>query len=188
MIRWLIPRSPLPSLLRPLAATLLAGGLLTGWAFLLFPSAAGAVVTPGCAVVTSNLQAELGQLNTTGTTVAPDSPEAKETFIAAGKLVAAAKADHPECSDDIDTFLAKLAAEARSKSVENGTPFLGPIGWLWNNVYYKVFSGNDVMMFLFGWSLLLSPIILVVSLRWVMRGATAGLHKPYVPEHLRFDQ
>ena len=183
----MIPR-PLPIAARALAATLLAGALLIGGAFLLLPSAAGAVTTPGCAVVISNLQGDLAQLNTTGTTVAPDSPEAKQAFVAAGRLVTAAKAEHPECSDDINTFLAKLAAEARSKTVENGTPFLGPIGWLWNNVYYKVFSGNDVMMFLFGWSLLLSPIILVVSLRWVMRGATAGLHKPHVPEHLRFDQ
>jgi hypothetical protein len=34
-----------------------------------------------------------------------------------------------------------------------------------------VFSGNDVMMALFGWALLLSPIILVLSIRWVMKGA-----------------
>ena len=43
------------------------------------------------------------------------------------------------------------------------------------------------MMFLFGWSLLLSPVILVVSVIWVLRGTREGLRKPHVPEHLRFD-
>ena len=81
-----------------------------------------------------------------------------------------------------------MAAEAQRKSFIKGTPFLGPIGWLWNNVYYRVFGGNDVMMALFGWALLLSPVILVVAIAWVMHGARAGLHKPYVPEHLRVDQ
>ena len=81
-----------------------------------------------------------------------------------------------------------MQAQARSKTFVKGTAFLGPIGWLWNNVYYRVFSGNDVMMALFGWALLLSPVILVVAVAWVMHGASAGLHKPFVPEHLRVDQ
>jgi hypothetical protein len=163
---------------------LLAAG--AGFAGIAMPAVA--VTTPGCAAVVSDLQEQLQQVNPTGTTVAPDSAEAKQAAAQAFKFITAAKEAHPRCADDIDTFVARLAAEARSKSVENGTPFLGPIGWLWNNVYYKVFSGNDVMMILFGWALLLSPIILVVSLRWVMRGATSGLRKPYVPEHLRVDQ
>ena len=50
-----------------------------------------------------------------------------------------------------------------------------------------MFSGNDVMMGLFGWALLLSPIILVLSIGWVMKGASGALRKPYVPEHLRAD-
>jgi hypothetical protein len=166
------------------ALGLLAGGTVLGAA----AAPAGAVVTPGCAAAISDLQAQLTQLNPTGTTLAPESAEAKQVAAQAFRFITAAKAAHPRCANDIDTFVLKLAAEARGKSVENGTPFLGPIGWLWNNVYYKVFSGNDVMMILFGWALLLSPLILVVSLRWVMRGATAGLHKPYVPEHLRVDQ
>ena len=80
---------------------------------------------------------------------------------------------------------AQLSAVARSQTAIKGTPFLGPIGWLWNTVYYRVFSGNDVMMGLFGWALLLSPIILVLSIGWVMKGAEARLRKPHVPEHLR---
>ncbi|HEY7107452.1 MAG TPA: hypothetical protein VH986_13675 [Acidimicrobiia bacterium] len=174
------------AVLRTAAAA--AASLLAGVGLLLTASPAGAVTTPGCAVVISDLQQQLTQLNGTGTTVAPDSAAGKQEAAQAFRLIAAAEQAHPRCKDDVDAFVAKLAAEARNKSVENGTPFLGPIGWLWNNVYYKVFSGNDVMMFLFGWSLLLSPVILVVSLRWVMRGATAGLRRPYVPEHLRFDR
>ena len=50
-----------------------------------------------------------------------------------------------------------------------------------------MFNGYDVMMGMFGWALLLAPFILVVAVSWVMRGASRGLHKPYVPEHLRFD-
>jgi hypothetical protein len=169
-------------------ARLAGAGLLAAAGLLVVAVPAGAVTTPGCAVVISDLQGQLDQLNSTGTTVSPDSAAGKQEAVQAFKLIAAAKQAHPRCSDDIDTFVQQLAAKARGKSAENGTPFLGPIGWLWNNVYYKVFSGNDVMMFLFGWSLLLSPVILVVSLRWVMRGATAGLHKPVVPEHLRFDR
>jgi hypothetical protein len=175
--------APIPRLLA-CGAVLLAAGA----SFAALGAPAGAVTTPGCAAVISDLQAQLTQLNPTGTTLAPDSAEAKQAAAQAFRFISAAKEAHPRCANDIDTFVLKLAAEARGKSVENGTPFLGPIGWLWNNVYYKVFSGNDVMMILFGWALLLSPIILVVSLRWVMRGATAGLHKPYVPEHLRVDQ
>jgi hypothetical protein len=175
----LISRGPARLALVLLAA---AAGLLVA------AEPAASVTTPGCAVVISDLEEQLRQINPTGTTLAPESAEAKQAAAQAFGFIAAAKEAHPRCADDIDTFVAKLAAEARGKSVENGTPFLGPIGWLWNNVYYKVFSGNDVMMFLFGWALLLSPVILVVSLRWVMRGATSGLRKPYVPEHLRADQ
>jgi len=99
-----------------------------------------------------------------------------------------AEASHPNCKNEIARFQAQLAAQARQKATIKGTPFLGPIGWAWNNVYYKVFSGNDIMMGLFGWALLLSPFILVFSLVWVMKGSKGAFHRPYVPPHLRTEQ
>ena len=55
-------------------------------------------------------------------------------------------------------------------------------------MYYKVFSGNDIMMAMFGWALLLSPFILVFSLVWVLRGSPGAFHRPYVPPHLRTER
>ena len=84
--------------------------------------------------------------------------------------------------EDFKTLVTQLSAVARSQTAVKGTAFLGPIGWLWNNVYYRVFSGNDVMMAALGRLGTLSPIILVFSIRWVMQGARAP-RNPYVPEH-----
>ena len=162
----------------------LAAAFLAGAAFLLVASPASAV-SAGCQGPVAELRQAIAQLNPTGKAPVPGSAEAQQIQKQAFNAFAAAKRLHPECSDDINTFGAQLAAAARSKALVKGTPFLGPIGWLWNNVYYRVFGGNDVMMGLFGWALFLSPIILVVSLVWVMRGARQAFHKPYVPDHLR---
>ena len=166
---------------RALVLTFVIAGLvaaLTGSA-----SAAG----PGCQGVIRDLRTGFAALNTTGTTAAPDSAAAQKLQQQGAELYGAALKDHPDCADDINQLVAELSAVSRGQSTVKGTPFLGPIGWLWNNVYYRVFSGNDVMMALFGWALLLSPVILVVAITWVMRGAREGLRKPHVPEHLRFD-
>jgi hypothetical protein len=144
-------------------------------------------VEPACQAVVRDLRAGFAALNTTGTTAAPDSAAAQKLQQQGAELYGAALKDHPNCADDINQFVAELSAVSRGQATIKGTPFLGPIGWLWNNVYYRVFSGNDVMMALFGWALLLSPVILVVAITWVMRGARDGLRKPHVPEHLRFD-
>jgi hypothetical protein len=144
--------------------------------------------TAGCEGPVRDLRQAFAALNPTGTTAPEGSAEADRLRQQGTELYAAALKAHPECTADINQLLAERAAAARSQAVEKGTPFLGPIGWLWNNVYYRVFSGNDVMMALFGWALLLSPLILVVATIWVLRGASQGLHKPYVPEHLRVDQ
>lgn len=147
---------------------------------------AGATTT-GCQKAVADLEQALKSLQPpTGTKLSTaEQEQVRKQGVA---LFGTAGQEHPECKDDFTTLGAKLQAQARSKAFVKGTPFLGPIGWLWNNVYYRVFSGNDVMMALFGWALLLSPVILVVAVAWVMHGATAGLHKPYVPEHLRVDQ
>ena len=162
----------------------LAGVVLAGGSLVLVASPASAV-SAGCAGPVRDLRTAITQLNPTPTTAAPGSAEELQLQKQAVAAFAAARQQHPECGEDFNTLGAQLAAEARSRTLIKGTPFLGPIGWLWNNVYYRVFNGNDVMMGLFGWALLLSPFILFFSIRWVMRGARQGLHKPYVPEHLR---
>jgi hypothetical protein len=145
-----------------------------------------AATTRGCEKPTAQLEQALTSLRPAGTKLS--AAEEEQVRKQGVSLFATASEQHPECKDDFATLAARLQAEARSKAFVKGTPFLGPIGWLWNNVYYRVFSGNPVMMALFGWALLLSPVILVVAGAWVLHGATAGLHKPYVPEHLRVDQ
>jgi hypothetical protein len=85
--------------------------------------------------------------------------------------------EHPECKSAI----AAAAQEARANLKAPGadaTGFLGPIGWLWNNVYYRVYQGNLVMMFIFGWALFLAPVLTVVCAYLVMRGATNAFHRP----------
>ena len=141
----------------------------------------------GCQGPVRDLREAIFQLNPNGATGISGSADQRQIVQQSANAFAEARRLHPECSDDFDTLGAQLQAIARSKTLIKGTAFLGPIGWLWNNVYYRVFSGNDVMMALFGWALLLSPVILVLSIRWVMKGARSGLRKPYVPEHLRAD-
>lgn len=162
----------------------LAGAVLA-FAVLLVLGAPASATTAECQGPVRDLRQSITQLNPTGTTAAPGSAEEQQIVKQSINAFAAAKKLHPECEDDFITLGAKLQAEARSKTLIKGTPFLGPIGWLWNNVYYRVFNGNDVMLALFGWALLLSPVILVISVAWVMRGARQAMRKPYVPEHLR---
>ena len=114
-----------------------------------------------------------------GTVLRRGDPERVEQE--GGRLYAAALQAHPQCGEDFETLVSQLSAVGRSQTAIKGTPFLGPIGWLWNTVYYRVFSGNDVMMGLFGWALLLSPIILVFSIVWVMKGVEARCTSPMSP-------
>jgi hypothetical protein len=178
-------RTPTTRLQRTVARGV-ALAFLAGLALVAGAGSASAAA-PGCQGVLRELRAGFASLNSTGTTAAPDSGAAQRLQQQGAELYGAALKDHPKCADDINQLVAELSAVARSHSVMKGTPFLGPIGWLWNNVYYRVFNGNEVMMALFGWALFLSPVILVVAIIWVMRGAREGLHKPHVPEHLRFD-
>jgi len=171
---------------RPRAHTALALSVLSFGALLLMAAPASAVQA-GCQGPVRDLRQAILELNPNGATGISGSADERQIIQQSANAFAEAKRLHPECADDFDTLGAELQAIARSKTLIKGTPFLGPIGWLWNNVYYRVFSGNDVMMGLFGWALLLSPIILVVSIRWVMKGARSALRKPYVPEHLRAD-
>jgi hypothetical protein len=164
----------------------LALGVLS-FAALLVTSAPASAVGAGCRGPVRDLRQAITQLNPTGAVPASGSVEERQIIQQSTAAFAEAKKLHPECTSDFDTLGAQLQAEASSRTLIKGTAFLGPIGWLWNNVYYRVFSGNDVMMLLFGWALLLSPVILVFSIAWVMKGASGALRKPYVPDHLRAD-
>ena len=143
--------------------------------------------TAGCAGPVKQLNAQFAALSVGGNQGQFSDEEIQARQQEGGRLYAAALQAHPQCGEDFETLVSQLSAVGRSQTAIKGTPFLGPIGWLWNTVYYRVFSGNDVMMGLFGWALLLSPIILVFSIVWVMKGARGALHKPHVPEHLRAD-
>lgn len=83
---------------------------------------------------------------------------------------------HPECESQLRA-LGVTAGAQRPTPGQNAKGFLGPIGWLWNTVYYRVYQGNAVMMATVGWALFLAPVILVFSGVSVIRGATSAFHK-----------
>ena len=149
-------------------------------ALLVFAGPASAV-TAGCAAPVNQLKAQFAALSVDGNKGEFSDEEIQERLQEGGRLYAAILQAHPQCGEDFEPLVTQLSAVARSQTAVKGTAFLGPIGWLWNNVYYRVFSGNDVMMGLFGWALLLSPIILVLSIGWVMKGARGALRKPTFP-------
>ena len=84
---------------------------------------------------------------------------------------------HPECAVQIRAAAEQARANAKAPG-EDAKGFLGPVGWIWNNVYYKVYQGNLVMMLTFGWGLLLAPILVVFCAIAVMRGAQGAFRKP----------
>lgn len=157
------------------------------FAALLVVGSPATAATEGCAGPVKQLNQQFAALSVGGNKGQFSDEEIQKRQQQGGQLYAAALQAHPQCGEDFKTLVTQLSAVARSQTAIKGTPFLGPIGWLWNTVYYRVFGGNDVMMALFGWALLLSPIILVFSIRWVMQGARGALRKPYVPDHLRAD-
>jgi hypothetical protein len=104
----------------------------------------------------------------------------------AAAIFAQARRANPDCGENIDQVANTLqSASARRQPGADAKGFLGPIGWLWNNIYYRVFQGNNVMMAVFGWELFLSPVILVFAAFAVMKGAGGALRRPVVPESVR---
>jgi hypothetical protein len=98
----------------------------------------------------------------------------------------AALAKHPDCQSEFSQFGQQLLGSR--KDTPQGTPFLGPIGWLWNEIYYSIFQGSTVLMIMFGWELFLSPLILVFCMLAVFRGTSGLLKKPHVPPELRTNE
>jgi len=98
----------------------------------------------------------------------------------------AAISAHPSCQDQFAVLGRQLTGTQRE--TPHGSPFLGPIGWLWNEIYYSIFQGSTVLMVMFGWELFLSPFILVFCIVAVFRGTSGLLKKPYVPPELRTNE
>ena len=185
-----MPTRPLPTLatrlvvLATLASALVLAGAGVAFARTAVPAAPQVATTAECTGVVSDLRNAVSA-DDEGENAQPGSVAANDRAARIRDLFATAASQHPSCEADIQRFGLELAS--RSQPTIKGTAFWGPIGWLWNNVYYRVFNGNDIMMVLFGWALLLSPIILVFSSIWVLRGSKGAFRRPIVPEHLRTD-
>lgn len=123
-----------------------------------------------CDAVVADLRTDLDHLRTT--------TDALELRGRAALLFSTATQDHPECSTQIEALGVTLSEARAGAPGANAKGFLGPIGWLWNTVYYRVYSGNAVMMFTFGWGLFLAPVLLVFCFYAVTRGATGAFRRP----------
>ena len=139
-----------------------------------------------CKQAVSQLEAQIAAL--VPATGAPKAGSAaatklKETAFAEFSV---AKVKHPDCQAAFSEFGQRLLGTTRA--TPHGDPFLGPIGWLWNEIYYSIFQGSTVLMVMFGWELFLSPFILVYCLLAVFRGTSGLLKKPYVPPELRTNE
>jgi len=84
---------------------------------------------------------------------------------------------HPECAKEVQDAVLKARANLKAPGAD-AKGFLGPIGWLWNNVYYRVYQGNLVMMLIFGWALFLAPLLVLVCAYLVINGATTAFRRP----------
>jgi len=125
---------------------------------LLIPATAARAESVSCADVLAELRAEFAR------GASPD-----------GLRVTAQR--HPECAAQIRAAAEQARANTKAPG-EDAKGFLGRIGWVWNNVYYKVYQGNLVMMLTFGWGLLLAPILVVLCAIAVMRGAKGAFRQP----------
>ncbi len=90
-----------------------------------------------------------------------------------------------------DPIGAQAMAAVGPKTAEAADPilrargFLGPIGWYWNNIYFRVFAGSTPNMVLFGVPLFFAPLVLFASLFAVLSGTRGARRRPVVPEEIR---
>ena len=157
---------------------------LVGGALLAAAPPAGAAVS--CKQVVTQLQAKIAALVPATGPPVKGSAAAKKLAEQSYKKFQAAIAKHPDCQTEFSQFGQQLLGS--HKDTPHGTPFLGPIGWLWNEIYYSIFQGSTVLMIMFGWELFLSPFILVFCMLAVFRGTAGLLKKPYVPPELRTNE
>ena len=129
-----------------------------------------ATASSKCDAVVADLRADLNHLRTT-----PDATDARGK---AALLFSTVRQEHPECSTQIQALGVALDEARAGAPGADAKGFLGPVGWMWNTVYYRVYSGNAVMMFTFGWGLFLAPVLLVFCFYAVTRGATGAFRRP----------
>lgn len=173
---------PSPPRCRVLAATLLVAGAVV-LAGATATAAAGA--TRGCTAAAEQLRSDIEALVPASGPPAAGTAAADAIRTQARALYSTALRTHPTCT----SAFAKVSAELGATTPPTeGTPFLGPVGWLWNTVYYDIFQGDTVLMAMFGWELLLAPAILLVCAVAVFRGTKGLLKKPYVPPEIRTNE
>src|SRR3954451_20203986 len=153
---------------------------MTGALLASAPSAGAAV---RCRQVVDELQEHIATLVPATGRPVKGSAEATKLGQQSYQEFQAAIAQHPDCQSELSEFGQQLLGS--HKDTPQGTPFLGPIGWLWNEIYYSIFQGSTVLMIMFGWELFLSPFLLVFCMLAVFRGTSGLLGKPYVPPELR---
>lgn len=74
-----------------------------------------------------------------------------------------ALASYPECKSELEILWQwnqtrdPNVAFPFAKSGDPKSYPLGPISWWWDLIYNKLFGGNTLLMFLFGWELFLLP-------------------------------
>jgi len=89
---------------------------------------------------------------------------------AAVKVFTGALTAYPECKTELETLWEWNQAKDPSSMfpfAKSGDPKnypLGPISWWWDVIYNKLFGGNSILMFLFGWELFLVPFPIVFIL------------------------
>ena len=89
------------------------------------------------------------------------------TGYAAVKVFTDAEAAYPECKKEIGelyTWNFERKPGVLFPFPKSGDPMsypLGPVSWWWDVIYNKLFGGNTLLMFLFGWEIFLMPIPLI---------------------------
>ena len=139
-------------------------------AVVLLSGPASGAITPGCGPAL----AALGQKISAPTL----------SYSARAGLIERAGAADPACSVAI-TALGKSVAET-ANPILRARGFLGPVGWYWNNIYFRVLAGSTPNMVLFGVPLFFAPVVLVGSLLAVLsgtKGAREASVRPRVDPH-----
>jgi hypothetical protein len=164
---------------RVLLLCVLAGGALLA-------AAPPATAASSCQQAVAQMKENIAALVPATGPPVKDSPAATKLKEQSYTKFQAAIAKHPDCQSEFAQFGQQLLGS--HKATPHGTAFLGPIGWLWNEIYYSIFQGSTVLMVMFGWELFLSPFILVFCMLAVFRGTAGLLKKPYVPPELRTNE
>ena len=164
---------------RVLLLCVLAGGTL-------FAAAPSAAAASQCQQAVTQLKGDIAALVPATGPPPAGSAAAKKLSEASYAKFQAAIAKNPGCQSEFAQFGQQLLGS--HKETPHGSAFLGPIGWLWNEIYYSIFQGSTVLMVMFGWELFFSPFILVYCMVVVFRGTAGLLKKPYVPPELRTNE